>query len=318
MAYRKSKAAKRMMSAAMGAGTLLLTKAKRGKKKKAKSNSKLTQETRQMKKQMRELKRVSEADTGLLVFRDIEASRLLASQAVQNEVSWAGCSTAELEEVLAQLRYYDPAAPTTLVTADGTTGTYQKEFYFNKIYSKLTLRNSYQTPAMVCVYALEPKADTSITPSTAWSNGLTDASNGTVNSLNIYPTDSPQFNDLWSIKKTWKRLLQAGSEMACPYSIKPFQYDPSLTDSHNLTFQRKQSFVYLIVLQGVVAHDTTLNEQSFTAAGLDRQIERTFNVKYPANADIKFTYVTSSLSSITNGLVVSSKPVADNIPYSVA
>lgn len=316
---------KKMRNFAKSAATVAAALAWKGLKKKNKSRKmnkssaqKIVREQKKMKRQVRNLKRATESDMGLLVYRQLEVDALLATIAQQGTLSWAGASTTEIEAALAQLRYYDPAAPSALVTADGTTGSYLKKFLFTKCYAKLSLRNNYQLPCHATVYVCVPRTDTSITPLTAWSNGLSDASNGSVTNITIYPSDSVQFGELWRVEKTQKKLIQPGDEMVCSYGIKPFTYDPSLTDSHNFTFQNGQSFVFLVAIRGIPGHDTSADEQSFSAAGVERVIERTYNIKYAAGADIRYTYVTETQATITNGLVASSKPVSDNIGYSQA
>lgn len=274
---------------------------------------------KKVKSQIKELKRLAESDMGRLVYRDMAPARLLAGVNAQACSAIAASDTSILEAVIAQLRYYDPSAPSTLVTADGATGTYQKEFYFKRIYSKITYRNNYQSPVLVKSYCCVPKDDTNITPFVAWTNGLTDGANGSYSDMNSYPTDSQQFQDLYKIVSSKTKLLNPGQELVCTHSEKPFQYDPSLTDSHSLSYQtRNKNFLWMTIVSGCVGHDTSLDEQGFLAAGVDIIIERVFEVHYSAGADIRFVYTTNSLDTFTNGGVYSSKPVADNIGYSVS
>lgn len=276
-------------------------------------------QVRGLKNQVRELRRVAESDMGTLIFRDREASSILASVNEQEASSLVGSSTTLLEEVLAQLRYYNPSAPSSLVTADGATGTYQKEFHFKRNYSRLLLRNNYQVPVKVTIYICSPKGETTISPLTAWTNGLTDISNATYNSTLSYPTDSQQFNDLYKVVKVKRSLLHPGNEYSCSHSTKSFSYDPSLVDSHGLSYHRAfKSFLFLTVVQGVIGHDTSLSEYGVLASGVDVMLDRTYEVQYAAGADIKYVYVTGNLSAFTNGGVVSNKPVSDNQGYSVS
>lgn len=273
---------------------------------------------KKIKQQLKEVKKLAEADMGTLTYRDIETSQLLASSNSQGVVSYVGNSTEAIEEVIAQLRYYNPSSPSTLVTADGATGAYQKEFYISRAYSKITCRNNFQVPAHVSIYICVPKQDTSITPTTAWSNGLTDSSNGTTSNINSFPTDSLQFTDLWRIQKTRKKVVQPGSTWSLNHSVKPFSYDPSLIDDHSFSYQRLfRGWSYLVVVQGVCGHDsTTTTTTGILQAGVDFVVERTFEVRYNAGADIKYTYYASALGTLTTGGVVSQKPVADNQKYS--
>lgn len=283
------------------------------------SQRKVYKKQKQLSKKVKELERLTEADIGTLTFRDREADRILSSVNSQAVSNYICVSSAAVEEVIAQLRYYDPTAPTALVTADGATGTYQKEFYFKTIFTQLHMANNYQVPADVSVYLCEAKVDTSINPATAWANGLTDSSNVANTDINIYPSDSDQLTDLYNVKRVFNRVLMPGRTASVKYSPKPFSYDPSFTDSHSQTYQKAfRGAVWLVVLRGVLGHDTTANEQGILGSGLDIEVKRTFVVKYPAGADIKYTYSTNGLSSFTNAGVISNKPVSDNQSYSVS
>lgn len=274
---------------------------------------------KKVKSQIRELKRLAESDMGILTYRSRAVGRVIATAGVQAVSATAGSATSIIETALGQLRYYNPSAPSSLTTADGASGTYQKEFLIDTTYSSLIIRNNYQVPCKVSVYVCVPKEDTSIAPQTAWSNGLTDESNSANTVVNIYPSDSSQFNDLWKIKKSIRKELQAGSELNVSDSHKSFQYDPSLYDSHPTEYSRKcGSVAYMIVIQGVVCHDTALDEQTTIGCGVDWMLDRTLKIKYSAGADIRYTYINNSLDTLTNSGVVSSKPVADNIGYSLS
>lgn len=274
---------------------------------------------KQIKNDIRELKRKSEVDKGRLTYRQRATGRVLSSVNAQNYSSLSAFSTAFYEGVLAQLRYYDPAAPASLVTADGTTGTYMKDFQFEKSYLKLSLRNNYQSPCIVSVYMCRPKEDTDITPTQAFTQGLTDVGNPTNTSPLVYITDSPQFTDLWRIEKSAKRQLQPGETLDLSVNNKSFSYDPSLVDSHALLFQsRFQCMGIAIRVDGVLGHDTAVDEQGVLAAGVDWVLDRTAIVEYSAGADIEFIYVTDGSDTFTNGGVVSQKPIPDNLGYSVA
>lgn len=74
---------------------------------------------------------------------------------------FGGLSVTGLETALSQLRYYDPATPGTLVTAPVGTGTFQREVHVTGVYHSLEIRNNYQVPCKITIYALTPKQDTS-------------------------------------------------------------------------------------------------------------------------------------------------------------
>lgn len=267
-----------------------------------------------VKKQISHLRKLAESDMGTLIYRDLISDRLLASTVNQQVVSETSFNTkTDLEAVLAQLRYYDPTAPTTLVTADGATGTYQKEFLIQHSSGSMKFINNYQTPCLLKVYLCKNKVDTNILPATAFTNGLADVSSMANTNLQAYPNDSEQLKDLYSVKLLKKVQLQPGRSCSVSQTIKDFQYDPTLYDSHALDYQKAfKSYHFMYILSGVLGHDSVLDEQGFTKAGIDIQIHKTYKVKYAAGADIKYVYTTQTLATFTNGALVTNNPITDN------
>lgn len=291
------------------------------KKKSKKSSYKSKPMPRKVKglsKQVKELKRLAESDMGTHTQRHRVTWNVAALPNEQGFISVASVNASLIESVLAELRYYDPTTPTTLVQASGASGTFQKEFFFDKVYSKITIRNNYQTPCMVSAYACRPKVDTSITPLSAWQNGLTDIGAPATSSPLTFLTDSPQFRELWTIESSKKLLLDAGEQCSMASTGKKFQYDPSLFDNHALLYQKTfQSLVWHVFVTGVIAHDNVADEQGIIGAGIDLVIDSTFVVKYPAGADITYLHIDNSSSAFSNSAVVTNKPYADNQQHSV-
>lgn len=255
---------------------------------------------------------------GTHIERTRDTGRVVGSVNNIGQNSYDLSTVTTIESVLANLRYYNPSAPATLTTASGTTGTYQKEFLIKRNYAKFFCRNNYQVPCEVSLYLVVPKEDTSITPLTAFQNGLADVGNPSSTSPLVYPSDSPQFMDLWKIVKTKKAYLLPGKSCQITHSTKSFQYDPSLVDSHSLTYQsRYGSMAILVRVEGPLGHDTTANEQGSLVATLDYQIEKVIEIKYSAGADIKYIISNDNSNTFTNGGVVSNMPVSDNQQYSI-
>lgn len=272
-----------------------------------------------VKSQIKELKRLAESDMGTHIQRRRFTGRALSSVNGTGIADYDLSSITLLEEVIAQLRYYNPSAPSTLVTADGATGTYQKEFLFQKVSHKVLLRNNYQTPCKVQLCLIRSKEDTSISCATAFTNGLADVGNPSSSSPLIYLTDSVQFNDLYKIVSSKNVVLNPGQELVVNHSDKPFQYDPSLVDSHALTYQRKYCDLQVwIKVQGIIGHDTVANEQTNIAAGVDIETISTFVVKYSAGADIKYIHIDDEADTAFTNAGVVSQIVVDNQSYSQA
>ncbi len=274
-----------------------------------------------LKNQVKELKRIAESNMGTLLYRQRETARVLSGVNGLGQNSFDGSQSTFLELVLAQLRYYDHEAPSALTTASGITGTYQKEFYFSRNYAKIMVRNNYQVPCKVTLYAVTPKGDTSLAPQTAFTQGLSDVGNPTATSPLVYLTDSELFNDLWRIEKSKDFYIMPGTEASLSHSTKSFQYDPSMFDDHNLLYQKKfGSFAFIVRLTGVLAHDTVVTtEQTTIQAGVDVQIDSTWVVKYAAGVDIKFVFIDNNAdATFTNAGITSASPIVDNQSFSLA
>lgn len=276
---------------------------------------------RGLKSQVKNIQRQMKSERGILIWRSKDCAPInsTVSNAAYSEYSIN--TVGNIETALANLRYYDPSDPATLITAAAATGTFYKSFLMKSMYGILELTNNYQVPVNVRVYICGVKDDTSITPNTAFETGLADVGNPDVTSPLCYPTDSPQFNELWRIIKSVDKKLMPGRKMSCSHSVKNINYDPSLTDSHSLTYQtRYKSFVFYVRIVGVEGHDTTVTtEQGTLAAGVDVELRKTFTVEYDAGADIKtIVLADTSDTSFTNSGVVSNMPVSDNQAYSIA
>lgn len=273
-----------------------------------------------LKKQVKSLTRSIKSTMGTLIYRKRTTERLLTSinekgyGIAQNQVDMN-----LYETVLGELRFFNPSAPGTLIQGSGASGTYFREYNFKNVTSKLCAKNNYQVPCKFTVMLMCSKEDTSINPATAFQNGLVDVGNPSSQSQLTYFTDSDEFNKLWSIKKTKKKLLQPGQELKISHSYKDMMYDPAVFDSHSLTFQNKyKTFCWLIKVEGRLGHDTSADQQGLTQAGVDIVVDNVLKVEYDAGCDLKFIVVSDGSDSFTNGAVTSSKPVSDNIGYSVA
>jgi len=272
---------------------------------------------RTLKKQVKDLQKQMNDLNSHLTVRYHDAFRLLASQNATGIVSHVQNDTTTIELALNNLRYYDPSNPGTLLTASGTAGTYLKKYQMKSSYV-YNFRNNYQIPVQVKIYKYTVKVDTSIPPSTAFTNGLADIGNPTSSSVIVYPSDSPQLKALWVQKSVITWSLKPGQEKVYSLNSSWFDYDASLTDSHGDLYQKPcKCTAILIRIQGVPSHDKTTNTQlGLAAAGIDYTEKITMMVKYNSGGpDIKYLVVADNVDSMTAGPVVS-QVVVDNQEYS--
>lgn len=276
------------------------------KTKKVKAKRKPKTKGQKLAKQVRHLQKQVNANTSILKYK---ARSFGTVKAAANQCAYASypLSTSSLESVLQNLRYFDPSAPGTYKTVDFTAGTQSKSVEV-QFYSKIDIRNNYKVPVIVDVYCVTAKQDTSIAPDAAVTNGLTDLGISSPSTeVQCFPTESPQFQDLWKIAKHSQIELQPNLATTLKWSCDPFSYDPSVVDSHNLTFQKEmRSMCWLIRVMGVMAHDSSVTTEIGQApCGVDVMNNRIFTIKYPGGADFEYMIVTNSATTFTNGANVS-------------
>lgn len=272
-----------------------------------------------LQKQVHDLSRKSKDALGTLVYRVTDGAVQISNNNTAGNETFTLNSTTEIETVLGQLRYYNPSSPATLVTADFTTGSYSKDVNIKYSKLELTIRNNYQTPCIVRAWRLSVKSDNNINPETAWSNGLTDISNGSLNDIHMYPTDSPQFTDLWKIDKERIIYLNPGQERTVKVYTSNIHYDPSVVDSQTDPNQRScKTKAIMCNVAGVIAHDTVAAQYGTIGCGVDFLVKKTYIVEYNAGANIKYIYLSNNLDAMTTSAVVSNMPISDNQAYSVA
>jgi len=180
------------------------------------------------------------------------------------------------------------------------------------LYSRIDVRNNYKVPVVVDIYCVTAKQDTNIAPTTSVTNGLTDLGISSPSTdIQCFPTESPQFQDLWKIVKHSQVELQPNLETTLKWSCDPFSYDPSIVDSHNQTFQKEmRSMAWFIRVMGVLAHDSSVTTDIGQApAGVDVMNTRIFTIKYPGGADFEYMITTNGAAGFTNGANVSMQTI---------
>lgn len=264
-------------------------------------------------KKIRNLERKVNADIATHTNR-IEtpsAVKLAAENTSQFAIVGSMYSKTDVEALLSTLRYYDPNTPSTLVTADGSTGSYNRSFYFASLWSSLYIANNYEVPVDVTIYCITPKSDTNGDPVTTFQNGISDQAAATITATDtlIYPTDIDDFKHLFKIKACKKVRLIAGQSYTMFNRFKAFNYDPSLADEHTDAAQsRFRSHWYCLRVQGVLGHEISSTPRAYCRGGVDTVMKAKTVIKYDAGVKLNdFTtnsnmQPTVSLPSATSGL----------------
>lgn len=276
-----------------------------------------------LRKEVKQIKRQLNADSAKHVYKSLAKRALGSSVGLCNYSEQSINTCSNIESYIAQLRYYDPATPGTLVTASAGTGTYQRELFIKNIHSKLEFTNSYQVPIKIKVYLLKAKGDTNLTPATYYNNSCTDQvinASVDVTTRGIYPTDLNAFMAQWDCKCVKDVYLDTGSRFTVSHNTGSFKYDPSIFDTHSLEYQKKfKCATWFIRLEGAFGHDTSAAEQTSLQSGVDVNVLTTATIMYDGGINLDDIYIANSQStSFTNGGVIANKPVSDNQSFSTA
>lgn len=222
-------------------------------------------------------------------------------------------SCTNIEEPLAVLRMFNPADPGNYTTVNFTTGTQIKAVEIAAIEMSVLGRNNYNVPIKVSLHLCIPKVDTSETPLSAFTAGMADVSTNTLDAsaVQVKLWFSPQFRDLWSVKRTITRVVKPGEEIYMKHISPGFKYDPAFFDTHNLEYQKLLGgSAILMELEGRLAHDSTSGGVSTCPAKIDVISERNLTVKYEGGADIEYVIVSDAIQVPTiSRLVNREEPV---------
>lgn len=278
---------------------------------------------KEIKHEIRNLKAYDRTGQGEHTHREIQSYSMKSAVNAQaclvvGEASY----TWQLEQVIKNLKFFDPSNPSTLLTADLGAGTYARNIMFKSISSFIECRNNYKVPCDLDVYLCKVKDDTNNSPLIAWSAACADNGNLTnTQQLGQYPTDYNLVNDLWKLKLAHKGRLEAGESIKLFHGENDIEIDPATMDSHTLTYQKEwKSYCFLFIVKGVIGHDSVVaTEQTLLPAGVDIYERNVYNIVYNAGAHLKRIHVVNNMDATftTDGLL-SNKPQSVNQIFSYA
>lgn len=216
---------------------------------------------------------------------------------------------------LANLKFYDPSTPGTLITASGATGTYAHSYRI-KSWLKARIRNGCNFPIEVVVYRMSVKEDTSHTVVDAWTDGLLDGSNLSAYSQVhfTYPRDSNVLTSVYNTGRGQTFIIQPGEECVQRMACRTIRFDPSVADEHSLLYQKDyQCKAIVVVVKGVLGHNDGLTDSGPMATHADVQYELTSKVWYNSGGPrLKYLEVTDNRGAlVTASSSMASKPVGD-------
>lgn len=219
-------------------------------------------------------------------------------------------SLSVLQDVIDNVKYFNPSVPGTLINVDLTAPTFSNKVLFKRSYVRAIARCNYSVPARVSMYVLSAKKDTSTVPTTTFSDSLTDTSNASSTSPLIKPSDCIYFRDLYKIDKHVKKLIYPGQELEISHSYPSFYYDISLADTQTDAYQpRFHGSLLLVRVEGVQGHGSTSGVAQ-SRAGVDIEFIRIHEVQYPGGADLLYIEVDDNPGAISGTLQLSLQDVA--------
>lgn len=291
-----------------------------------KSNRKLSKDVVSCKKSLRQLKHLADASLGTLRYRKWTNFHCKSEEMAQGVKLIDTCDATALEAIMANMLFFNPAAPATLVSADLTTGVYSKDVLIKYLTSTLEIRNNYQVESRIKVYLLEARGSTSSSATVAWDNGISDNPYDTSGSptfvsrtqMTQYPTDYPIFNTLYKSKVLKDLVLQPGQSTKVKHTVKNIKYDTALLDKETEIYKKAyKSFSFLVVTQGTVSHDSSITgEVGIGESDVDIKQNMTAIVEYDAGINIDYVHLDNdTINSFSIGAVQSNRPESNNQGY---
>lgn len=228
-----------------------------------------------------------------------------------------------IETVLGEARFYDEQVPATLVQASLVTGTYARKIHMAKQCVSCTFKNSYDIPVYITVWVHEPKGAHSTSVVQAFQDGCADNASGalTVTDPQVELRDSRLVGQLWTRKKTVKKLLNPGQQLVVNYCTKGFKYDPAFADIITSSYQQRfHTFSMDCKVEGVLGHNATLSVQGLMIGSVDVLAQRSWKVIYDAGIDLKYVVLpTATLGAINSATAVTGMAnIPNNMVYSLA
>lgn len=226
-------------------------------RKRLRGGKKKKTETKKLKTQVRNIQKNINSNTGFLTHKQRDAYDLVAQKNEQNMATYSPLNINRIETILSSVPYF---AGGILANIDLTDDAFQRKVRIKSVASSLNIRNNRITPVQVRVYLMKLKGDTGLSPTTLYTNGLTDQMDTPQpRHPMLYLSDVEMVKDLWTQVKCYKKYLNAGQEFNVSHSVKDIMYDTSLTDTHPQFYQKGiKSFVFVVRIEGVPAFENQI------------------------------------------------------------
>lgn len=311
-ARKNGKNSIRSLTSASKGGAAPLAGRKQKSKRKSKYckgiKGKASKEICKLKNQMKDIKLSENASLGLKTFRGYESfTQKTSGINITNPTPYDGNSVPLMEAAIVSMKQLD-SSTNTIVTNNFNTGTFQRKVLFKSVTSQLVIRNNYQTDCDVKVYLCIPKSDTIHTPTSAWSQGISDQASGvsSTGTLYQYPTDYQLFNDLFRTKVLLNKSLNPGETTKCSHSVNNIEFDPATIDVESENYQpRWKSFQWLVIVQPTLGHDVT--NAGHLQCGVDVLSKYIAKISYDAGANLNTIEISDQQTALVDSRAQSQK-----------
>ena len=275
--------------------------------------SKMSSDVKKLKKSMKKVKKDIKCSRSTHTHRHLSGG---TATCAENEQKFGNADSGGLtgfETAMANFRYYNPSAPSTLITGNPSGANYMQEIVVKNIWTKVTFRNNGTTPCTVTVYVSRPKENTSTSVATVISQGLIDqrvaSDNPDRESYGMLLTDLDMYKSLYVQKATTTRYLNPGQQFAMSTNTGTFCYNPADFNEHGDQYDPNATTFFTYMIRGCPAHSGS--SVGTCEAVIDAVKETKYEFEYDSGGavlrDLSYTEALPALGTA----VVANAPIAD-------
>lgn len=121
--------------------------------------------------------------------------------------------------------------------------------FFDRSYCKVEVVNSSSQPVIGCVYKVQARRDTTVSPITAWQSGMAGASGTPMTSTTTYgatPYMSPYFCSQFRIVDQWGCHLNSGEQREWTINLRNGKFSQAVLQSSNTNFSKWTTFLIFV------------------------------------------------------------------------
>lgn len=261
---------------------------------------------RKISRKVNKLVRRANDASGILRYRKIGNGGIPFESKKTGQFFLPCMSKALINDVVGNLRYYEPLAPTQLrITSLNTGGDYQRGVTFSPSWTRLFLRNNYSVASEVSVYFCYAKKDLDADPITLGNDIPQDVGNGTLGRLFVTPSDFPTLLKYWSFKRVRHKILAPGQGLTVTRKIPGFLYDTSYTQDSTQEYCRVfKSCGFYVRIHGVLAHKVNSGTGEITygypAGQVDYAHQINYKIMYEAGQRVRYLATNDDSVALVN------------------